>query len=146
MEWFFLSDRRGKVTKVRYNFISVNPKYRRAPAHQHYSFHFQKISKNIKIFFVKIGMKLPFTLKKKCKHFLKFKSLKLFFYPQKSMYSIWPWNVFFVFWLRFSFKYNRHTNVLFVCIFENSLQKVINYQKRHFGRFLSFMTVFIKKY
>ena len=44
------------------------------------------LSKNIKIFFVKIGMKLPFTLKKKCKHFLKFKSLKLFFYPPKSMY------------------------------------------------------------
>ena len=49
---------------------------------------------------------------------------------------------FFGFRLWFSFKNNRLTNVLLVGIFENAKKKVIDCQKRHFGRFWQLITVF----
>ena len=61
--------------------------------------------------------------------------------PRKSVFLVFeekPQIFFFqVFWLLFSFKNNRHTNVLLVGILENTLKKDISRQneKRHFGVF-----------
>ena len=91
---------------------------------------------SILIFFVKIGMKLLFTSKNKHrKTNLKFEFLKLLFWtPKKPCFGFWrkppQTNLFFMFWLSFSFKNNRHTNVLMV-----ALKKAISHQKRHFDCF-----------
>ena len=59
--------------------------------------------------------------------------------PKKRVFGFWrrnpKKNFFFVFRLWFSFKNNRHTNVLLISIFENALKKAISHQKRHFGCF-----------
>ena len=82
-------------------------------------FSFQKIpgGLNINIFFVKIGIKLPFTLKHKCKLFCVgiFVLKTILFTLEKHVFGFWskpPKKIFFRFWLWFSFKNKRRTNVL----------------------------------
>ena len=107
------------------------------------SFHFQKIpgGLNINIFFVKVSMKLPFTLKnKRIKTNLKFDFSKVLSWtPEKARFWFYKKNPPTNFFLRvvalIRLKNNRHTNVLLFGIFENTLRKSGSLQKRHFGRF-----------
>ena len=82
-------------------------------------FSFSKNSRGLKYyyFFVKIGMKLPFTIMNKHKIQIWYLSLKtiLFVPPEK--------NCFFMFWLWFSFKINKHTSVILFSILENAPKK-----------------------
>ena len=67
--------------------------------------------------------------------------------PRKGAFLVFeenpPKKLFFVFWLWFSLKNNRHTNVFLVGIFENALKKVIDRQKLHFGCFWRLITFFV---
>ena len=86
---------------------------------------------NINIFFVKIGKEFPFTLKEQTQKY-KFEILILkstILDPRKSAFLVFEenpqQNLFFVFWLLFSFKNNRRTNVLLGGIFENAQKKLL---------------------
>ena len=62
---------------------------RRAPAHEHQSFHFQKIPGGLNInIFLKIGIKLPFTIKYKRRNTnFKFEFQNYFiFTPEKARF------------------------------------------------------------
>ena len=127
----FGSGRTDKVTKGQIWFWKSKSKILARPRARQ-SFHFKKFQwAQILIFFVKIGMKLPFTYIKKQTHKYKFKisvlktsilDPRFYFFEQKTP----PKKLFFVFRLWFSFKNNGLTNVLLVGIFENAPKKVID--------------------
>ena len=115
----FFSDRTGQVTKGPVWF------YKSKSISFHFqSFHFQIIpGAQIVIFLVKIGMKLPFTMKNKSKNTnfkFEFKTY-LIFAPRKERFWFLKknpsQNFFFVIRLWFSFKNNKHTNVILFGIF-----------------------------
>ena len=97
---------------------SLNIQQEKESFHARNSFHFQKIpvGLNINICYVKICLKLPFTLKNKLKEnkneiwVLKITVLN----PRKSAFLVFeektPKQKIFVFLLWFSFKNNRRTN------------------------------------
>ena len=86
---------------------------------------------NINIFLMKIGKEFPFTLKEQTQKY-KFEIWILkstILDPRKSAFLVFEenpqQNLFFVFWLLFSFKNNRRTNVLLGGIFENAQKKLL---------------------
>ena len=101
------------------------------------------------IFFVKISMKLPFTLKNKHRKQILNLSFKNFYFGPPEKVRFWflkknpQTNFFFVFWLWFRFK--TIENICSFGIFENAGKKAISCPKRHFGRF-SQLLIFFKKH
>ena len=88
---FFYRTEQVKKPKVRFDFISPIPNFR-----QRSKFSFSKIPRgpNFNIFFVKIGTKLPFTLKYKRRNtILKFDFQKVpFWTPQKVPFLVFEEN------------------------------------------------------
>ena len=92
---------------------------------------------------MKIGMQLPSTLKNKPRN----TNLKFDLDPQKSLFLVFKENLpkknFFVFRLWFSFKNNRHTNVLLVGILKTPLKKSYWLSKMPFWLFVAVNNVFL---
>ena len=74
-------------------------------------------------------MRLPFTIKNKCKNTnlqFEFKNYFIFTLEKAGFWFLKTTQkkqIFFVFWLWFSFKNNKHTNVILFGIFENAPTK-----------------------
>ena len=107
VEFFFVQTEQVNSSKVRQDFRSPNPKFRRmrcAPAHARQIFHFQKIPGGLNInFFLKIGIKLPFLIMYKRRK-TNFKTILFFISKFKNAY-FWGSPNFFnnFFFLSFSF-------------------------------------------
>ena len=100
---FFYQTEQVKCPKVRYDFRSPNPKFWCDVTQ---SIHFQKFQgTQILIFFVKIGLKLLFTLKNKRRKQIRNLSFKNYYLwpPKKHVFCFWRKNpyksFFFMLWL-----------------------------------------------
>ena len=129
----------------------------RVSAHERQSFHFKKIpgGLSINIFWWKSAW--CFLLHKRTNTEKQIRNLSfsklLFWTPEKACFWFLKKNpqtiFFFVFWLWFSFKNNRRTNVLLVGIFENTLKESYLPSKTPFWLFWAVMNFFLvhwKKY
>ena len=114
------------------NFSTRTSHVRLAPAHLCQIFIFKNSrGSNMNIFFVKNGMKFPFTVKNKCKNTNRKFELNrwLFWTPKKARFWFLkkkpPKFVWGVFRLWFSSKNNKCTNFLLEGIFENAQKKLL---------------------
>ena len=124
---FFFFIRQNRSTNQRSGMISalqIQNFSRSVPGARVSKFSFLKNSRGLKYqyIFVKIGMKLPFTIKNKPRNtIMKFEFQNYFFTPQKARFWFLKkntqTNICFVFRLGFIFKNNKHTIVILFGIF-----------------------------